>query len=113
MKNQIKSYCEEQKKTDPAFAEVYNEQKLDECVSYLFTQAKKLAKNNCACVQDSVVYKWVRDFYFGDVAEETKAEENENLDIAENEELEVKPATVITKRKEKQSDEQHQLNLFD
>jgi hypothetical protein len=114
LKDSIKKYCEELAKSDVDFATHYNPDKLSACCNYITNQARKLAKGNCACVEDSVVYKWARDFFYGDTEEsavsqdETSDDEEENLE----EEIETKPATVITTKKEKKSDEQYQLSLF-
>lgn len=115
LKDSIKKYCEELAKSDVDFATHYNQDKISACCNYITNQARKLAKNNCACVEDSVVYKWARDFFYGDTEEsavsqdETSDDEEENL---EDEEIETKPATVITAKKEKKSDEQYQMSLF-
>jgi hypothetical protein len=114
LKDSIKKYCEELAKSDVDFATHYNPEKLSACCNYITNQARKLAKGNCACVEDSVVYKWARDFFYGDTEdpavtqEETSDDEEENLE----EEIETKPATVITTKKEKKSDEQYQMSLF-
>lgn len=115
LKDSIKKYCEELAKSDVEFASHYNPDKISACCNYITNQAKKLAKGNCACVEDSVAYKWARDFFYGDTEEpaanqtETSDNEEENL---EEEEIETKPATVITAKKEKKSDEQYQMSLF-
>ena len=114
LKDSIKKYCEELAKSDVDFATHFNPEKLSACCNYITNQARKLAKGNCACVEDSVVYKWTRDFFYGDTEEavsqdETSDDEEENLD---EEEIETKPATVITTKKEKKSDEQYQMSLF-
>lgn len=110
----IKKYCEELAKSDVDFATHYNQDKISACCNYITNQARKLAKGNCACVEDSVVYKWTRDFFYGDT-EEPSANQTEISDDEENleeEEIETKPATVITAKKEKKSDEQYQMSLF-
>ena len=115
LKDSIKKYCEELAKSDVDFATHYNPDKISACCNYITNQARKLAKGNCACVEDSVVYKWARDFFYGDTEEpainqdETSNDEEEILD---EEEIETKPATVITAKKEKKSDEQYQMSLF-
>lgn len=115
LKDSIKKYCEELAKSDVEFATHYNPDKLSACCNYITNQARKLAKGNCACVEDSVVYKWARDFFYGDTEEPavsqdvTTEDEEGNL---EEEEIETKPATVITAKKEKKSDEQYQMSLF-
>lgn len=68
----IKKYMEEASQTDPALKSVYDETKLPACWNYIKDQARKSAKNGCAMIEDSIVYKWARDFMFGDIAEEDK-----------------------------------------
>lgn len=114
LKDSIKKYCEELAKSDVDFATHYNPDKISACCNYITNQARKLAKGNCACVEDSVVYKWARDFFYGDTEEQAESQnvtsdDEENL---EEEEIETKPATVITAKKEKKSDEQYQMSLF-
>lgn len=109
LNDSIKKYCEELAKSDVDFATHYNPDKIAACCNYITNQARKLAKNNCACVEDSVVYKWARDYFYGDTEEQT---ENQDVTSDEDEEIETKPATVITTKKEKKSDEQYQMSLF-
>lgn len=73
----IKSYFEEQIKTDEALKAVYDESKLKQCWEYILKQARKLATSNCAMVEDAVVYKWARDYMLGDVVEEKPSEKKE------------------------------------
>ena len=115
LKDSIKKYCEELAKSDVDFATHFNPEKLSACCNYITNQARKLAKGNCACVEDSVVYKWTRDFFYGDTEEAVSQDETsdtEDEEILEEEEIETKPATVITAKKEKKSDEQYQMSLF-
>lgn len=79
----IKAYFEEQIKNDPALAEAYKEEKLRKCWQYIMSQAKKEAKNNCAMIEETIVYKWARDFMLGDVPE-AKEEKIETGAPAEN-----------------------------
>ncbi len=115
LKDSIKKYCEELAKSDVDFATHFNPEKLSACCNYITNQARKLAKGNCACVEDSVVYKWTRDFFYGDTEEAVSQDETsdaEDEEILDEEEIETKPATVITAKKEKKSDEQYQMSLF-
>lgn len=109
LKDSIKKYCEELAKSDVDFATHYNPDKISACCNYITNQARKLAKGNCACVEDSVVYKWAREFFYGDT-EEPAINQDETSD--DEEEIETKPATVIPTKKEKKSDEQYQMSLF-
>lgn len=43
------------------------------CFDYIYSQARKQAKGNCAAVRDDVVYEWAEDYYHkDDKAEEEK-----------------------------------------
>ena len=116
LNDSIKKYCEELAKSDVDFATHYNPDKLSACCNYITNQARKLAKGNCACVEGSVVYKWARDFFYGDTEDPAVTQEEtsdtEDEEILDEEEIETKPATVITAKKEKKSDEQYQMSLF-
>lgn len=74
--DRIKEYLQKEIKTDMALAQVYDEKRLSDCYKYIRNQAKKMAKDGCAIVEDAVVYKWARDFFYGDTenTEETDSE---------------------------------------
>ena len=110
----IKKYCEELAKTDVNFASHYNPDKIASCCNYINQQARKVIKSGSGFIEDPVVYKWARDFFYGDT-EKPATNQTETSDDEENleeEEIETKPATVITAKKEKKSDEQYQMSLF-
>lgn len=87
MKDVIKKYFEKAIETDEALKNVYDEKKLDACIKYIREQARKQAKNGCACIEDEVVYKWARDFMYGDIpAEEKPAEPVETVEEKKTEE---------------------------
>lgn len=67
MKEAIKAYLEEAIKNDEALAKVYDESKLNACISYINEQARKELKGKNGAIKDDVVYHWARDFYFGDL----------------------------------------------
>lgn len=48
------------------------------CFDYIYGQAKKQSKGNCAAIRDEVVYEWAEDYYHKDdkAEEEKKAKEN-------------------------------------
>lgn len=110
----IKKYCEELAKSDVDFATHYNPDKISACCNYITNQARKIIKSGCGFIEDPVVYKWARDFFYGDTEEQTESHDVTSEDEAnlEEEEIETKPATVITAKKEKKSDEQYQMSLF-
>lgn len=47
------------------------------CFDYIYSQARKQTKGNCAAVRDDVVYEWAEDYYHKDdkAEEEKKAKE--------------------------------------
>lgn len=119
----LKQYFEIAIETDPALKEVYDEKKLDECGKYINNRARKLATSNMAMVESSVVFKWARDFFYGDTEDENaKPEIAEGAEkrISEEIEVEARDATVIKQRKPKKQTkaeangwEMFQGSLFD
>lgn len=119
----LKQYFEIAIETDPALKEVYDEKKLDECGKYINNRARKLATGNMAMVESSVVFKWARDFFYGDTEDENaKPEIAEGAEKRINEEIEIeaRDATVIKQRKPKKQTkaeangwEMFQGSLFD
>lgn len=69
------------------------------CFDYIYSQARKQTKGNCAAVRDDVVYEWAEDYYHkDDKAEEEKKAKKE----AERKEKQKKEAEERkTKAKEK------------
>lgn len=82
MKQAIKTYLEEAIKTDEALSKVYDETKLDKCISYITDQARKELHGKNGAIADDVVFHWARDFYFGDLNTDTeaKAEPEEQIE---------------------------------
>lgn len=79
-KERIKQYFEEAILTDEALKNVYDEKKLNDCWDYITKQAKKAATGNCACIGGAEVFKWARDFMYGDIAKDN-VNENNNSEI--------------------------------
>lgn len=53
------------------------------CFDYIYSQARKYTKGNCAAVRDDVVYEWAEDYYHkDDKAEEEKKAKKEAEDKA-------------------------------
>lgn len=99
----LKKYLEEQTKTDPALAKVYDINRIKECSDYVFNQAKKIKTGNYAFVEDAVVFKWARDFFYGDI--DNSDITNDKANTVKPEEIEVKKATVISKKDVKKTAE--------
>lgn len=103
MKDAIKQYFEQAIVTDEALKNAYDEKKLDECIKYITEQAKKYLKGKNGAVADEVVYKWARDFMYGDFekpAEEAPVEETKKEQSEEVQEVqEDVPADAVTEEK--------------
>lgn len=63
MKNAIKKYLEEECKEDKALAEVYDESKLDECISFIVDQVRRMSKGKNCAYDDATVFGWARHFF--------------------------------------------------
>lgn len=59
----VKKYLDEQVRRDEALRTLYVPSKIKDCFEYVREQAKKMAVNGCAMVEDSLVFKWARDYY--------------------------------------------------
>lgn len=78
------------------------------CFDYIYSQARKQAKGNCAAVRDDVVYEWAEDYYHkDDKAEEEKKAKKEAENKAKREksaaERKVAKANGNTNKSEKVS----------
>lgn len=69
----LKKYIEQQIEQDAAYKAVYDPKKLKDCAKYVMAMAKKQASGNFAMVEDAVVFKWCRDFFYGDIEDTTTA----------------------------------------
>lgn len=63
MKNAIKKYIENECKEDNALAEVYDESKLDLCVSFIVEQVRRMSKGKNCAYDDATVFGWARHFF--------------------------------------------------
>ena len=63
MKNAIKKYLENECKEDKALAEVYNESKLDDCISFIVDQVRRMSKGKNCAYDDATVFGWARHFF--------------------------------------------------
>ena len=102
----LKQYFDIATETDSALKAVYAESKLDDCEKHIIKQAKKLVTDNMAMVESSVVFKWARDFFYGDTEEERSKPETQTgaeKRIKDEIEIEAKSATIIKKKPKKQT----------
>lgn len=89
----IKAFFIEAIKTDAALAEAYDEKKLPDCWKYITKQAQKQAKNGCAMIEGAEVFKWARDFMYGDIEPEEKKPEQKPETKEEPKQKEIKTVT--------------------
>lgn len=84
-------YLLERCKEDSGLAQdVVQEHKTwQKCFDYIYSQARKQAKGNCAAVRDEVVYEWAEDYYHKD---DRKEEEEKAKKAAEDKAKKVKSA---------------------
>lgn len=62
----IQTYLENRAKTDSLFAETYRKanKSIEECIKYIYSQARKLANGgNAVGVDDATVYGWAVHYY--------------------------------------------------
>lgn len=128
MKEALKNYFEKAIAEDPALKEAYSEKKLDKCISYITSQARKHLSGKNGAIEDTVVYKWARDYMYGDIKEESKEtkpadtedfEEMENIEeyvtanFTEQKSSEPKPNKKTKAKKEELEEEYDGPYLFD
>lgn len=74
----IQTYLENRAKTDSLFAETYRKanKSIEECIKYIYSQARKLAKGgNAVGVDDATVYGWAVHYYDEDDIKVDKVKE--------------------------------------
>lgn len=105
------------------------------CFDYIYGQARKQAKGNCAAVRDDVVYEWAEDYYHKDdkAEKKKKAKEaekfkkyrvevaknagNKSVSEVEKKEIDSKKSVQLKKQEEPKSkknskDMEGQMDLF-
>ena len=87
----VKKYLDDLSEKDGCLKSLYVPSRIKDCFKYITEQARKKAVNNCAMVEDSVVYKWARDYYIEILPKEATKEE---VDVVQ------KKADVMTEKKE-------------
>lgn len=72
------------------------------CFDYIYAQARKQSKGNCAAVRDDVVYEWAEDYYHkDDKAEEEKKAKKEAEDKAKREKAAAERKAAAKEKPEK------------
>lgn len=125
----IQAYLENRAKTDSLFAETYKKanKSIEECIKYIYSKARKLAKEgNAVGVDDATVYGWAVHYYDEDdikikdvkervevVAPATVQEPVVQETVKEEKAVKQKSARKKTKQELKKIFDSRQLSLFD
>lgn len=114
----IKNYLDGRAKTDSLFAETYKKanKSIKECCKYIYSQARKLAKNdNAVGVDESTVYGWAVHYYDEDDINVDKVQERVEVVAPVAEPLKVeqpKPQLKSQQKRKRGDDNSLQLSLF-
>lgn len=125
----IQAYLENRAKTDSLFAETYKKanKSIEECIKYIYSKARKLAKGgNAVGVDDATVYGWAVHYYDEDnikvkdvkervevVAPATVQEPVVQEPVKEEKPVKQKSARKKTKQELQKIFDSRQLSLFD
>ena len=112
----VQSYLNNRAKTDSLFAETYKKanKSIKECCSYIYSQARKLAKgSNSVGIDDATVYGWAVHYYDED---DIKVDEvHERVEVAASEPVSVeqpKQQPKPVQKRRRGEDNSLQLSLF-
>ena len=74
----IKAYLDKRAEEDPLFAATYAKENknINDCCSYITSEAKKQASNGCDAISDDVVFGWAVHYYDED---DIKVEKTSNI----------------------------------
>lgn len=113
--DKIKAYLDKRAQEDSLFAVTYAKENknIQDCYSYITSQAKKQAINGCAMIEDDVVYGWAVHYYDED---DIKVDKTSNMRVSVNNsapKTEVKKEPPKAKLKPKKKEDVNQLSLFD
>ncbi|MBR6081208.1 MAG: hypothetical protein IKP60_13785 [Treponema sp.] len=75
----VKRYLDAQAEVDGCLRTLYIPSKIKDCFAYITEQAKKQAVNGCAMIEDSVVFKWARDYYIEELPKKAGKKEVDAL----------------------------------
>lgn len=114
----IQTYLENRAKTDSLFAETYRKanKSIEECIKYIYSQARKLANGgNAVGVDESTVYGWAVHYYDEDDIKVDKVKERVEVvaPVAEPIRTEQpKPQPKPVQKRKRGEDNSLQLSLF-
>lgn len=114
----IQTYLENRAKTDSLFAETYRKanKSIEECIKYIYSQARKLAKGgNAVGVDDATVYGWAVHYYDEDDIKVDKVKERVEvvaLAAEPSRTEQPKPQPKPVQKRKRGEDNSLQLSLF-
>lgn len=114
----IQTYLENRAKTDSLFAETYRKanKSIEECIKYIYSQARKLAKGgNAVGVDESTVYGWAVHYYDEDGIKVDKVQERVDVVAPAVEPSRIeqpKPQSKPVQKRKRGEDNSLQLSLF-
>ena len=129
MEQAIKIYLDNRAKTDSLFAETYRKanKSIEECIKYIYSKARKLAKGgNAVGVDEATVYGWAVHYYDEDDIKVNKVQERVEVvapatvqepvvqePVKEEKPVKQKSARKKTKQELQKIFDSRQLSLFD
>lgn len=114
----IQAYLENRAKTDSLFAETYRKanKSIEECIKYIYSKARKLAKEgNAVGVDDATVYGWAVHYYDEDDIKLDKVKERVDVVAPSAEPVRTeqpKPQPKPVHKRKRWEDNSLQLSLF-
>jgi hypothetical protein len=110
----IADYLIEHCEKEAAFADkILNEKKnLNECMDYIMSEARKLAKNNRACVKREIVFGWAVHYFDEENLEWKKTSGTVSTSKTKKDKPKEQPKPKIKLNKKPQTGAQ-QLSLFE
>ena len=118
MEQAIKIYLDNRAKTDSLFAETYKKanKSIKECIKYIYSNARKLAKGgNAVGVDDATVYGWAVHYYDEDDIKVDKVQERVEVVAPASEPAKAeqpKPQLKPQPKRKRGDDNSLQLSLF-
>ena len=114
----IQTYLDNRAKSDSLFAETYKKanKSIEECVKYIYSQARKLANGgNTVGIDDATVYGWAVHYYDEDNIKVNKVQEcvevvTPAVESTKTEQL--KPQSNLQLKRKKRENNSLQLSLF-
>ena len=94
VKKKIEQYLQDMAGRDPNFKVKFEDKSktIDECLSFIKSEARKQASNGCAVIDDDVVFGWAAHYYQED---QVKVDKDENIACA----VSISPKTKKAKKK--------------